>query len=54
MAPSQVFAVLRLLFLSVICTLYSHGFPDQEDRESSGLEEQLDPAGFCQRNQNPK
>ena len=53
MAPSQVL-VLSLLFLSVICTLYSHGFPDQDDRESSGLEEQLDPAGFCQRNQNPK
>ena len=58
MALSQVL-MLSVLFLSVICTWYSHGFPEQENIETSGLEKQLDPnpepaGGFCQRNQNPK
>ena len=49
-----------LLVLVVTCPRSSHGFPDEENievsgLEASGLEEQLDPSGaFCQRDKNPK
>ena len=44
----------------VTCPRSSHGFPDEEiieasGLEASGLEEQLDPSGaFCQRDKNPR